>query len=67
MVQGSLNPNITFLGKKNLWPVAWNKKIQVLYKEKNANKKREHENFEKQKNTFFCSCPNDHLTQKLGS
>ena len=25
MVQGSLNPNITFLGGK-LWPVAWNQK-----------------------------------------
>ena len=26
MVQGSLNPNITFLGEK-LWPLAWNKKF----------------------------------------
>ena len=26
MLQGSLNPNITFLGEK-LWPVAWNKTI----------------------------------------
>ena len=25
MVQGSLNPNITFLDEK-LWPVAWNQK-----------------------------------------
>ena len=36
MVQGSLNPNITFLGEK-LWPVAWKKyikKILVLYEEK---------------------------------
>ena len=31
-VQGSLNPNITFLSEK-LWPVAWNKKY--TNKEKN--------------------------------
>ena len=37
MVQGSLNPNITFLSEK-LWPVAWNKKLLVLYKEKNTKK-----------------------------
>ena len=34
MVQDSLNPNITFLGEK-MWPVAWNKKILLLYKGKN--------------------------------
>ena len=44
MVQGSLTPNITFLGEK-----------------------RKNENFEKQKNCFFFSCPKDHSTQKLGS
>ena len=36
MVQGCLNPNITFLGEQ-LWLVAWNKKILVLYKEKIEN------------------------------
>ena len=29
MIQGSLNPNITFLGEK-LWPVVWNKKLLPL-------------------------------------
>ena len=34
MVQGSLNPNITFLGEK-LWPVAWNQKFtSVIYGKK---------------------------------
>ena len=69
MVQGSLDPNITFLGEK-LWPVAWNKKFTSIIqgkKSKNAYKKRKNENFEKQKNAFFFSYPKDHLTQKLGS
>ena len=51
MVQVSLNPNMTFLGER-LWPVAWNKKLLVLYKEKKHekyHKKRKNENFEKQK------------------
>ena len=50
MVQGSLKPNITFLGQK-LWPVDWKKILLVLYKEKSkdANKKRKNDNFEKQK------------------
>ena len=34
MVQGSLNPNITFLGEK-LWPVAWDKKFTCVIKGKN--------------------------------
>ena len=54
-VQGSLNPNITFLGDK-LWPVAWKKQQQVLYEEKsrkNSYKKHKNENFEKQKMCFF--------------
>ena len=34
MVQGSLNPNITFLGEK-LWPGAWNKKITSVIEGKN--------------------------------
>ena len=33
MAQGSINPNITFLGEK-LWPVAWNENLLVLYEEK---------------------------------
>ena len=54
VVTGSLSPNITFLGEK-LGPVAWNKKILVLYKEniKNAYKKRKNWYFEKQKNAFL--------------
>ena len=63
MVQGSLNPNITFLGEK-LWPAAWNKKFtSVIYggKSENANRNREYKN----KCVSF-SCPKDHSTQKLG-
>ena len=72
MVQGSLYPNITFLGEK-LWPVAWNKKkilLLLLYKVKMKEmliKKRKNENFEEKKCGFVFSCPKDHSTQKLGS
>ena len=55
MVHGSLNPNIKFLDEK-LWPVAWNKKFTSVYirkKSKNAYKKRNNENFVKQKIAFF--------------
>ena len=45
MVQGSPNPNITFLGEK-LWPVAWNKKIYNCYITKKS--KRKNVNLEKQ-------------------
>ena len=34
MVQGSLNPNITFLGEK-LWPVAWNQTFTSVIEGKN--------------------------------
>ena len=48
MVQGYINPNITFLGEK-LWLVAWNKKITsvIRKKSKNAYKKCKNENLEK--------------------
>ena len=50
MVQGSLNPNVTFLGEK-LWTVAWEQILLVLYKGQKskykANIKRKNENFEK--------------------
>ena len=42
MVQGSLNPNITFLGEKP-WPVAWKKEftsVSVAYKPANRNPQR---------------------------
>ena len=42
-------------------------RVYIRKKTKNANKKRKNENFEKQKNAFFFSCPKDHLTQILGS
>ena len=54
-----LNENKRKLGEK-LWPVAWTKKLLVLYKEKkmkNAYKKRKNENFEKQKNVFLSHVP----------
>ena len=69
MVQGSLNPNITFLGQK-LWPLAWNKKILVLYKgkkSKNGNKKGKMKislNKKTQKKKPFFSCSKDHSPQK---
>ena len=60
MVYGSLDPNITILGEK-LWPE------YIRKKSKNAYKKRENENFQKQKKNVFFSCPKDHSTQNLGS
>ena len=55
MVQGSLNPNITFLGEK-LWPVAWNKIFTYsIWGKKLKDKKGKNENFEKTtlKSTFL--------------
>ena len=67
MVQGSLNPNVTFLGEncdqqlenKNLLVLSESEFIHgmtiVMVREKigNSNKKRRNDNFEKQKKTYF--------------
>ena len=55
MVNGLLNPNITPLGEKTV--------TGSSTKLKNANKKRNNENFEKQRKSL--SCPKDHSTQKI--
>ena len=66
MVQGFLNPIITFLGEKltgSLKP-----KMYQCYKRKNsknANKKRKNENFEKQKNSFFSLMSQGTLNLKI--
>ena len=58
MVQGSFNPNITFL-VKNRDRYVETKKLLVLCKEniKNANRKHRNENFGKQKKTFLSHVP----------
>ena len=53
---------------EKLWPVAWNKKLLVLYKEKksqNAYKKRKNENFEKQKKMCFFLMSQGSLNPKI--
>ena len=67
MVQGYINPNIIFIGEK-LWLVAWNKKILVLYKEKNWKMPIKNEKNWKNKNIFFLILTSQGLLkQKLGS
>ena len=69
MVQGPLNLYTIFLGVKNVTGSLKTKNYQCYIgkKQKNTNKKRKDENFEKQKKCFSFSCPEDHSTQKLGS
>ena len=54
MVKGPLNPNITSVGKENTVTGSL-KKILVLYKEKNDNKKRKNVNFEEKMRFFLIS------------
>ena len=64
MIQGSLNPNITFLGQK-LWPVAWNQKFTSVIqgkKMKNAYKKCKNS---KNKNMYFFLMSQGSLNPKI--
>ena len=70
MMQGPLNPNISFLREK-LWPASWKLKFTNVIEGKKTtkitNKTRKNSNFEKQKIAFLSHVPNNQLIYKHGS